>query len=141
MAAYFLLQFLLFTVVMISAGAAAGLQFFRRNTFGVQAIFYVLYGAVQVAFAFLLSCVFSRTRTANITTWIWILGAGVFAQQLMSNMILESRWYTGLVQLIPTFGAYRSALLQPPSPLCAWPPWFRGPTVLVKRSTSRGVPL
>eukprot|EP00892_Ulva_mutabilis_P012211 jgi/Ulvmu1/9362/UM050_0114.1 len=94
---YFMLQFTLFAAVMIGAGAAAGLNLFRLNSVTVQLTFYFLYGNVQVAFAFLLSCLFARTRTANITMWIWILGAGIFAQSLMVNMIEEARSYTAAV--------------------------------------------
>lgn len=77
----------------------------------MQLVFYILYGNVQVAMAFLISCFFSKARTANITTWIWILGAGVFAAQLMENIFAEGRWFSVLLQIIPTFGVYRCALV------------------------------
>lgn len=116
MYAYFLLQYALFIAVMVVSGVVARLPFFRRNGAGVQIVSYFLYGNVQVAFAFLLSCAFSRTRTANICSWIWILGAGIFAEVFMYNMIVQARWYAWLLQLIPTFGAYRCV-----PPLRAYP--------------------
>lgn len=82
----------------------------------MQLVFYLLYGNVQVAFAFLISCFFSKARTANITTWIWVLGAGVFAAQLMENIFAEERWFAVLLQIIPTFGAFRCAGSPPSLP-------------------------
>lgn len=77
---------------------------------GVQIVFYFLYGNCQVAFAFLLSCFFNNTRTANVTCWIWVLGAGLFAGNLLDSVFAAERWWAVLVELIPTFGAYRYGL-------------------------------
>lgn len=76
---------------------------------GVQIIFYIMYGNMQVAFAFLLSCFFSGTRVANIVCWIWILGSALFGQFLLNNVFANERWWAVLVQFIPTFGVYRCA--------------------------------
>ena len=73
----------------------------------MQLVFYLLYGNMQVAFAFLLSCFFRDTRTANVACWIWVLGAGLLARFLLEPLVIANRWWTTLVQLIPTFGAYR----------------------------------
>jgi uncharacterized membrane protein YgdD (TMEM256/DUF423 family) len=62
---------------------------------------------MQVAFAFLLSCFFSSTRTANVCCYIWLLGAGLFAGNLMDSVFAADRWWATLLQLVPTFGAYR----------------------------------
>lgn len=74
---------------------------------GVQFIFYFLFGNMQVAFAFLLSCFFKTTRTANITCWIWVLGSSLVANFLLVNVYARERWWATLVQLIPSFGAHR----------------------------------
>jgi hypothetical protein len=74
---------------------------------GVQIIFYLLYGNMQVAFAFLLSCFFSSDRTANVCCYIWLVGAGLFAGNLMDSVFAADRWWATLLQLVPTFGAYR----------------------------------
>eukprot|EP00892_Ulva_mutabilis_P007665 jgi/Ulvmu1/5270/UM022_0064.1 len=104
---YFIVQYILYIIIMIIAGNAAQLEYFQRNTIGVQLVFYIIYGNVQVAFAFFISCFFQNARTANITTWIWVLGAGLFAAQLMDNIFAEGRWFAVLLQIIPTFGVYR----------------------------------
>lgn len=80
-------------------------------------MFYLLYGNMRVAFAFLLSCFFSNTRTANITIWIWVLGSSLFANFLLVNVYARDRWWATLVQLVPTFGAHRSVFLSTACPL------------------------
>jgi hypothetical protein len=70
-------------------------------------VFYFLYGNTQVASAFLLSCFFANTRTANVTCWIWVLGSGLFASILMPNVFVSDKGWVTIVQFIPTFGAFR----------------------------------
>lgn len=109
-------------------------RYFRRNTIGVQLVFYIIYGNVQVAFAFFISCFFSNARTANITTWIWVLGAGLFAAQLMDNIFAEGRWFAVLLQIIPTFGVYRCA---PSVPTPGLPPPQQHAATIVSGSCTR----
>lgn len=104
---YFVIQYYLYVIIMTIAAVATGLGFFTRNGIGAQILFYALFGNMQVAFAFLLSCFFSGTRSANITCWIWILGSALFGQFLLENVFANERWWAVLVQLVPTFGAYR----------------------------------
>lgn len=73
----------------------------------VQLVFYLLYGNMQVAFAFLLSCFFTSSRTTNVATWIWVLGSGLFAGNLLDAVFAANRWWSLPVQFIPTAGAYR----------------------------------
>lgn len=113
---YFMLQHALYVGVMLAAGFAAGLGFFSRNSVAVQLVFYLLYSTVQVAFAFVLSCLFARTRTATISSWLWVLASGLFAQRLLDNIFARNRWFADLLQLVPTFGAYRCALYRSPCP-------------------------
>jgi hypothetical protein len=75
----------------------------------VQLIFFLLYGNMQVAFAFLLSCFFSNSRTAVVTTWIWVAGSGQFAANLLDGLFAKGHWWVILLELIPTAGAYRCA--------------------------------
>lgn len=104
---YFLAQHALYIAVMVAAGHVAGLAFFSHNSVAVQLVTYLLYSTVQVAAAFALTCLFSSTRTATISTWIWILCAGLFAQRLLDGIFARGRWFAVLLQLVPTFGAYR----------------------------------
>jgi hypothetical protein len=42
-----------------------GLQFFRKNSYGVQIVFYFAYMNLQISFAFLMATYFSSVRTAT----------------------------------------------------------------------------
>jgi hypothetical protein len=66
---------------------------------------------MQVAFAFLLSCFFTSSRTANVATWIWVLGSGLFVGNLLDSIFAADRWWALLIQFIPTAGAFRYVLL------------------------------
>ena len=76
---------------------------------GVQIVFYFLYGNVQIAFCFLLSCLFSRARTASIVGYLWVFGSGLVAEQLLTSLIVNERWFTFLIELVPTFSLFRCA--------------------------------
>lgn len=76
---------------------------------GVQIVFYFLYGNVQIAFCFLLSCFFTKQRTATIVAYLWVFGTGLVARQLLENLFIHERWFTILIELIPTLAAYRCA--------------------------------
>ena len=75
----------------------------------VQIIFYFLFGNVQVSFAFLLSSFFKQARTATIVSYLWVFGSALVSQQLLQSIIRRERWFTPVIQLVPTFGAFRCA--------------------------------
>jgi hypothetical protein len=74
-------------------------------------VFFVLYGNVQVALAFLLSCLFRSTRVANILIWLWVLGSSIFADYLLKQVFRRDPWWTALLECIPSFGVYRCTLM------------------------------
>jgi hypothetical protein len=76
---------------------------------GVQIAFYFLHGNHQVAFCFFLSCFFTKSRTAAIATYLWVFISAIFAQQLLSIIIVRSRWFLPIIELIPTFAIFRCA--------------------------------
>ena len=77
---------------------------------GVQIIFYFLYGNLQIAFCFLLSCFFSKARTASIVGYLWVFGSGLVTQRLLESLVIHNRWFTWLIELVPTFGVFRCAM-------------------------------
>jgi hypothetical protein len=74
---------------------------------GVQIIFYFLYSNVQVAFAFLTSCFLSKARTAQVVSQLWIIACALVFSQVFATLITAKPWLTTLLQLVPTFGAFR----------------------------------
>lgn len=83
----------------------------RIRLAGVQIVFYFLYANVQIAFCFLLSCFFSKARTATVVGFMWVFGAAILANQLLEPFFIDERWFTIVLELIPTFGAQRCACL------------------------------
>jgi hypothetical protein len=75
----------------------------------VQIVFYFLYGNLQVAFCFFLSCFYTKSRTAAITAYLWVFMSAIFAQQLLQTIVQRSRWFTPVIELIPTFAVFRCA--------------------------------
>lgn len=75
----------------------------------MQLVFYLLYGNVQVAFAFLLSCFFSSSRFALVTLWIWVIGSGIFAASLLGNIFRDAHTWVVFLEIVPTVGVYRCA--------------------------------
>ena len=73
-------------------------------------MFYFLFGNVQIASCFLLSCFFTKQRSATIVAYLWVFGSGLVARQLLENLFVHERWFTVLIELVPTFAAFRCGL-------------------------------
>ena len=97
----------IYSLFLLIFGNAINLNFFRGNDFSVELIFVITAQHAQVATAFLLSSVFKSSRTATIFGYIWILGSGIFAANIMNTFIDEGRKWVPAIELIPTFGIYR----------------------------------
>jgi hypothetical protein len=76
---------------------------FRRP----QIILYGLFGHNMIAFAFLLSCFFSSSKTATIFAYLVVFGTGLIGSLLLSRLIADDVWYMGLLELIPSFALFR----------------------------------
>jgi hypothetical protein len=63
----------------------------------------------MIAFAFLLSCLFSSNRTAVVFAFLWVFGTGLIGNLLLENFINADRWYMILIELVPAFSLYRWA--------------------------------
>ena len=98
---------IIYSLFLLIFGNIINLNFFRDNDFGIKFIFVIAAQHAQVATAFLLSSVFKSSRTATIFGYIWILGSGIFAANIMSTFIDEARKWVPAIELIPTFGIYR----------------------------------
>jgi hypothetical protein len=61
----------------------------------------------MIAFAFLLSCLFTSNRTAVVFAFLWVFGTGLIGDLLLANFINADAWYMVLIELIPAFSLYR----------------------------------
>ncbi|CAD7696332.1 unnamed protein product [Ostreobium quekettii] len=104
---YYLTMYIVYMAVFIAIGSAANLAIFRLNDYGVQIVFYFLFGNVQIAFAFLLSSFFHSTLTAMVFSFLWVFKSGLLGDLLLRRLIERDVFYVKLIQLVPAFGAYR----------------------------------
>ncbi|CAD7698561.1 unnamed protein product [Ostreobium quekettii] len=105
--AYYLLLYIVYIGIFVAVGSAVDLAIFRLNDYGVQLLFYFLFGNVQIAFSFLLSSFFQTTLTAMVFSFLWVFGTGLLGNVLLVRLIERDVFYVKLIQLIPAFGAYR----------------------------------
>jgi len=94
-------------ILFVIIGSAVGLKYFIKNSYGVQAIFYILYGQVQMAFTFFLSSLFSNSRTAVVAGYVYVLASGLLGFLLFQPLMDQAYWWLWLIELIPAFALYR----------------------------------
>lgn len=70
-------------------------------------IFLFLFGNVQIAFAFLLSSLFRKERTAMIFSFLFVFGSGLIGSLLFETLIPKDKAYNYIIELLPCFGLYR----------------------------------
>eukprot|EP01025_Chloroclados_australasicus_P028913 TRINITY_DN286_c0_g1_i4.p1 TRINITY_DN286_c0_g1~~TRINITY_DN286_c0_g1_i4.p1 ORF type:complete len:1073 (-),score=121.43 TRINITY_DN286_c0_g1_i4:266-3484(-) len=106
---WYLTLYCAYIVVLLIVGSLPvfDLAFFRLNNYVIQIIFYFLYGNVQIAFTFLVTCFFGSARTAVVTGLLWVLASSLIGAIILGQLYQTNRWYVALLELVPQFGAYR----------------------------------
>jgi hypothetical protein len=72
-----------FLAVLLGAGTALGLKIFTLNDYGVQLVFYLLWGNLQVTWAYYISAVMASTQAAVI----WAVSINIFSG-LIANLVM-----------------------------------------------------
>jgi hypothetical protein len=108
---YMLVLMLVYLAFFVFCGSILGLNFFRRNSYSVQIVFYILTALAETSFTFLLTCFFSKWRTMQVVGSLYIVASGLLGQQLFGRFIVstsapESAVYA-LEILFPAFTTYR----------------------------------
>jgi hypothetical protein len=67
----------------------------------------------MIAFAFLLSCFFTSSKTATIFAYLVVFGTGLIGSLLLSRLIADDVWYMGLLELVPSFALFRCGARPP----------------------------
>ena len=67
----------------------------------------------MIAFAFLLSCFFTSSKTATIFAYLIVFGTGLIGSLLLTRLMAQDLWYMTLVELIPSFSLFRCAQSAP----------------------------
>jgi len=113
-AAYFMVQYLWFLtlycgymVVLILIGSAVNIGFFRKNNYGLQILFYFVWGNCLVAFGFFLSTLFKKVKTAVVVGYLYTIGSGLIGYLLFQSLIERGYSWVWVLEIVPSFALYR----------------------------------
>ncbi|WIA37022.1 hypothetical protein OEZ86_014006 [Tetradesmus obliquus] len=107
MYSWFWMLYVAYMIIFVVFGSIIKLNMFTRNSYGVQFIFYALFGHNMIAFSFLLSCFFTSSKTATVFAYLVVFGTGLIGSLLLSQLINAGQWYTVLLELVPSFALFR----------------------------------
>lgn len=105
---WFLFIYCCYILILLIVGSAINLQFFRLTNYGLQIIFFFVWGNCLIAFAFLASVFFTNAKTANVVAFLWVFGTGLLNNLLMENYYQDHHSWVYIVELIPSFALYRA---------------------------------
>uniref|UniRef100_A0A1D2A8G4 ABC transporter domain-containing protein n=1 Tax=Auxenochlorella protothecoides TaxID=3075 RepID=A0A1D2A8G4_AUXPR len=103
---FFIMNFL-FSMILVGMGWAVDLPIFRLTSYSYTVVFYFLWCNCLIGFAFLLSTLFTSSRTAVVTAFLLIFGTGLIGFLLLSRFIDNGHWWVIFLELIPGFALYR----------------------------------
>lgn len=105
---WFLFIYCCYIAILLLVGSAINLKFFRLTNYGLQIIFFFVWGNCLIAFAFLASVFFTSAKTANVVAFLWVFGTGLLNNLLMENYYKDHHSWVYIVELIPSFALYRA---------------------------------
>jgi ABC-type multidrug transport system ATPase subunit len=104
---WFLLLYCAYMAVLIIVASAVNIGFFRRNSYGLQIVFYFVWGNCLVAFGFVLSTFFRVVKTAVVFGYLYTIGSGLLGYLLYQQLIERGYSWVWVLELIPSFALYR----------------------------------
>lgn len=107
---YYLTIFCLYMLCFIIFGSIIRLNFFTKNSYSMQVVFYFLYVNMIISFSFLLSKVFRNVKTATVVGYLYVFGSGLLSRFFFENFVVDldtSRRVIIALQIIPPFATYR----------------------------------
>ena len=115
---WFLFIYCVYIAVLLLVGSAINLKFFRLTNYGLQILFFFVWGNCLIACAFLASVFFRSAKTANVVAFLWVFGTGLLNNLLMENYYKDQHSWVYIVELIPSFALYRCLYEQVWEDLC-----------------------
>lgn len=109
---WFLFIYCCYIAILLLVGSAINLKFFRLTNYGLQIIFFFVWGNCLIAFAFLASVFLTNAKTANVVAFLWVFGTGLLNNLLMENYYKDHHSWVYIVELIPSFALYRALFEQ-----------------------------
>ena len=105
---WYALMYACYVVLFIVVASLVGLSFFTENNYAIQAVFYFLYGNLQISWGFYLSAVFITARFAVVSMFLMVFTSGLVASIVLVQCIETCpAALVTVLQVFPPFGLFR----------------------------------
>ncbi|GFR42619.1 hypothetical protein Agub_g3550 [Astrephomene gubernaculifera] len=104
---WYLMLYILYMAFFIFFGSVIRLKIFTTNSYSLQAVTYFIFGNNMIAFMFLLSSLFTSSRTATIAAFLYVFATGLIGELMLRTLMQERKGYLAAVELVPGFALYR----------------------------------
>lgn len=74
---------------------------------GIQIIFYFLHGNCMIAFTFVLSSLFTNSRTAVVFAFLYVFASGLIGELLLRPFMGDDKSWLFFIQWVPAWSLYR----------------------------------
>lgn len=101
-------MYCVFAAIFVAVGSGIGLKIFTLNSYGVQIVFYLLWGNLLASFSFFFASVMKEARPAVLLAVIYVIITGFVANLVMVQYVEQGpMWVADVMQLIPAFSLFR----------------------------------
>jgi ABC-type multidrug transport system ATPase subunit len=106
--AWMVSMYCVFAAIFVAVGSGIGLKIFTLNSYGVQIVFYLLWGNLLASFSFFFAAVMKEARPAVLLAVIYVIITGFVANLVMVQYVEQGPiWVANVMQLIPAFSLFR----------------------------------
>ncbi|GBG75008.1 hypothetical protein CBR_g19522 [Chara braunii] len=110
---YFFVISILYNGLFLAAASAIRLNFFIRNDYSVQVVFFFLVANNIIALSFLITPLFSSVKTAMVVSYLYVFGMGLLGEFVIRNFwedVTLTPWLLRCIQIVPAWAIYRGLL-------------------------------
>ena len=113
--AYYFVQYVwmvgmycVFAAIFVAVGSGIGLKIFTLNSYGVQFVFYFLWGNLLASFSFYFGAWMKEARPAVLLAVIYVIITGFVANLVVVQYVEQGpKWVVESMQLLPAFALFR----------------------------------
>lgn len=101
-------MYCVFAGTFVAVGSGIGLKIFTLNNYGVQLLFYFLWGNAAAAFSFYFASWMKETRPAVLLAVIYVIITGFVANLVIVQYVEQGpAWVVDVAMLVPAFALFR----------------------------------
>ncbi|XP_066327203.1 ABC transporter A family member 7-like isoform X3 [Miscanthus floridulus] len=107
---YFFALSAIYMILFVIFGSLIGLDFFRKNDYSLQFVFYFIYINLQISLAFFVASFFSAVKIATVVGYIYVFGSGLLGEFLLRFFVEDTGFPKGwivVMEIIPGFSLFR----------------------------------